>query len=375
MSIRTLVSVQTITRIDPIAGADRIVLAHVLGWKVIISKGMGLAVGDRVAYFETDSLLPETDPRYSQFMPRGVRHMAVTDPDTGETMEVSGHVLRTMKMRGVYSQGLIMPLPELGLDPSLPVGSDITEACHVIKYEPPVFTGRGANRQDKALQRAMQGIIGEFNAPCSKSDAPRAQTLTGIWHELCKLEAVPTVKVDGMSLTFFFDGSELRMFTRNYEVDPTHPDWRDACELAHRYFTSRIGGLSVFDIGVGMCVQAEYAGPGINGNRQKLAKRDLFVFAVWAYGEKLPRDMWEDSFLTHAVPQLTDGGYELTVDLDALIGTVDGMRGHITPGVPDEGVVWHLDPTQTVSDTVREALGDNLCFKIINNSYLTRHHL
>ena len=96
MSIRTLVSVQTITRIDPIAGADRIVLAHVLGWKVIISKDMGLAVGDRVAYFETDSLLPETDPRYSQFMPRGVRHMAVTDPDTGETMEVSGHVLRTM---------------------------------------------------------------------------------------------------------------------------------------------------------------------------------------------------------------------------------------------------------------------------------------
>lgn len=375
MSIRTLVSVQTITRIDPIAGADRIVLAHVLGWKVIISKDMGLAVGDRVAYFETDSLLPETDPRYSQFMPRGVRHMAVTDPDTGETMEVSGHVLRTMKMRGVYSQGLIMPLPELGIDPALPVGSDITEACRVVKYEPPVFTSRGANRQDKALQRAMQGIIGEFNAPCSKSDAPRAQTLTGVWPELCALHATPTVKVDGMSVTFWFDGDTLRMFTRNYEVDPMHPDWRDAYRLAQQYFTSRIGGLAVLDIGVDMCVQAEYAGPGINGNRQKLEDRDLFVFAVWAYGEKLPRDMWEDSFLTHAVPQLTDGGYELTVDLDALIGTVDGMRGHITPGVPDEGVVWHLDPTQTVSDTVREALGDNLCFKIVNNSYLARHHL
>ena len=120
---RKLVSIQTIDRIEPIPDADRIVLAHVLGWKVIISKDMHLAVGDKVAYFETDSLLPETDPRYSQFMPRGVRHMAVTDPDTGETMEVSGHVLRTMKMRGVYSQGLIMPLPELGIDPALPVGA------------------------------------------------------------------------------------------------------------------------------------------------------------------------------------------------------------------------------------------------------------
>lgn len=372
---RKLVSVQTISRIEPIPGADRIVLAHVLGWKVIISKDMGLAVGDRVAYFETDSLLPETDPRYSQFMPRGVRHMAVTDPDTGETMEVSGHVLRTMKMRGVYSQGLIMPLPELGINPALPVGSDITEACHVIKYEPPVFTGRGANRQDKALQRAAQGIIGEFNAPCSKSDAPRAQTLTGIWHELCKLEAVPTVKVDGMSLTFFFDGSELRMFTRNYEVDPTHPDWRDACELAHRYFTSRIGGLSVFDIGVGMCVQAEYAGPGINGNRQKLAKRDLFVFAVWQDGEKLPRAEWEGSFLAHAAPEVNPGDCPLADSMDTLISAVDGMRGRITPNVLDEGIVWHLNPDQPIPDTVRGELGDNLCFKIINNTYLTKHHL
>ena len=181
-------------------------LAHVLGWKVIISKDMHLSVGDKVAYFETDSLLPESDPRYTQFMPRGIRHVRLEDGAM-----VTGHVLRTMKMRGVYSQGLVMRLDDLGLSDTLPVGTDITEACNVIKYEPPVFTGRGANRQDKALQRAMQGIIGEFNAPCSKSDAPRAQTLTGIWHELCKLEAVPTVKVDGMSLTFFFDGSELHI--------------------------------------------------------------------------------------------------------------------------------------------------------------------
>lgn len=81
---RKLVSIQTITTIDPIPGADRISLAHVLGWKIIISNDMHLTVGDKVAYFETDSLLPETDPRYAQFMPRGVRHTSVTDPDTGD---------------------------------------------------------------------------------------------------------------------------------------------------------------------------------------------------------------------------------------------------------------------------------------------------
>lgn len=361
---RTLVSVQTISRIEPIPGADRIVLAHVLGWKVIISKDMHLAVGDKVAYFETDSLLPESDPRYTQFMPRGIRHMRLEDGAM-----VTGHVLRTMKMRGVYSQGLVMRLDDLGLRDTLPVGTDITEACNVIKYDV-LMTGLTSSES-----RRQTGVIGDFNAPCSHPDAPRAQTLTAIWDDLCALESIPTVKVDGTPLTFFFDGSELRMYGKNYELDPMNPNWRDACWLAREYFTSDLGGLKVFDIGIDMCVQAEYAGPGINGNRQKLAKRDLFVFAVWQDGEKLPRDEWEDSFLAHAAPEVNQWEYPLADSMDTLISAVDGMRGHITPDALDEGIVWHLNPNQTVPDSVREALGDNLCFKIINNTYLTKHHL
>lgn len=155
-----------------------------------------------------------------------------------------------------------------------------------------------------------------------------------------------------MSLTFFFDGSELHMYSRNYEVDPTHPDWRDACELAHRYFTSRIGGLSVFDIGMGMCVQTEYAGPGINGNRQKLAKRDLFVFAVWQDGEKLPRDEWEGSFLARAAPEVNPWEYPLADSMDTLISAVDGMRGHITPDAL-AGILLVIPLiTATITDTI-----------------------
>lgn len=88
---RKLVSVQTISRIEPIPGADRIVLAHVLGWKVIISKDMHLSVGDKVAYFETDSLLPESDPRYTQFMPRGIRHVRLEDGDRVH-VDKQGHI-------------------------------------------------------------------------------------------------------------------------------------------------------------------------------------------------------------------------------------------------------------------------------------------
>ena len=154
-----------------------------------------------------------------------------------------------------------------------------------------------------------------------------------------------------------------------------HPDWRDAYRLAQQYFTSRNGGLSVLDIGLDMCVQAEYAGPGINGNRQKLKDWDLFVFAVWQDGGKLSRDEWPNTCLEHAAPETNRWEYPLTADMDTVIDAVDGMRGHITPNALDEGIVWHLDPNQTIPDSVREALGDNLCFKIINNTYLTKHHL
>ena len=178
--MRNLVSVQTITDITPIKNADRIVNARVLGWNVIVKKDQ-FSVGDKIAYFEIDSLLPETDPRYAAFMSRGVRKY--TD-ENGNTS--SGHVLRTMKMRGVYSQGLIMGLDEIGFTQeqidSLSVGADITKEAGVLKYEEPL--------------PAQAGVIGKFNeAMAPKSDAERVQSLAEHWDEILGLKWIPTVKV------------------------------------------------------------------------------------------------------------------------------------------------------------------------------------
>lgn len=118
MSNRKLVSVQEIIGVDPIEGADRVEVARVLGWRVVVGKDMHLKPGDRVAYFETDSLLPAYDPRYKAFQERGQKTMIVG------AKEITGHVLRTVKLRGVYSQGLIMRLDELGFRYTPPVGTE-----------------------------------------------------------------------------------------------------------------------------------------------------------------------------------------------------------------------------------------------------------
>ena len=83
--------------------------------------------GMKAVYFETDTLLPETNPHFASFQNHGQKSVVVN----GAT--VKGHVLRTRKLRGVVSQGLLMSLEELGLDASLPVGTDVTNMVGIHK--------------------------------------------------------------------------------------------------------------------------------------------------------------------------------------------------------------------------------------------------
>ena len=55
--MRQLASIQRINSIEPIEGADRIELAHVLGWQCVVNKGQ-FQPGDLAVYFEVDSFLP-----------------------------------------------------------------------------------------------------------------------------------------------------------------------------------------------------------------------------------------------------------------------------------------------------------------------------
>lgn len=60
MNERTLVSLRTISALEPIDGADFIEKAFVDGWTVVVKKGE-YAVGDPAVYFEPDAFLPEGD--------------------------------------------------------------------------------------------------------------------------------------------------------------------------------------------------------------------------------------------------------------------------------------------------------------------------
>lgn len=91
--MRKLVSIQRISKIEPIKNADNINLATILGWKVVISKKESYTEGDLVAYVEIDTQLPKI-PMFEFLKDRKYR-------------------VRTIKLRGQVSQGLIIPLREI----------------------------------------------------------------------------------------------------------------------------------------------------------------------------------------------------------------------------------------------------------------------
>lgn len=350
--VRKMVSVQKIEGVYPIENADRIEKVRIGGWIVVVGKDMGLKPGDHVAYFEIDSMLPADDPRYAELQKRGQRTVPVSNTITGEEKEITGHVLRTARLRGVYSQGLVMPLSTIGVPEDTPIGTDITLQADVWKYEelPPLKGG---------------DMVGAFNAPCSKSDATRVQNLTAYWDEIRRIAWTPTVKVDGTSTTIYRDMDDtVHVYSRNCELKP---------ECTNMQVAVKTGLVDALE--KGMVCQFELCGPSINGNRLKLASYRPFVFAVWRDNMKLDRRDWLKAMLDNAVPLLDETEWKPTGDVMDMIAKVDGLRGNVTRDLLDEGIVWHAKAGERLSDDLYNELGSNRCFKIINNKYLTKHGL
>jgi RNA ligase (TIGR02306 family) len=96
---RKLSSIRKISELRQIEGADNIELAIVDGWQVVVAKNVEHKVGDFIVYCEIDSFLPIKEEfeflRKSSYKKMG---------------EVEGFRLKTIKLRGVISNGCIFPI-------------------------------------------------------------------------------------------------------------------------------------------------------------------------------------------------------------------------------------------------------------------------
>ena len=113
--------VATIKEVRAIEGADNIELVIAGGWNAITKKGE-FKEGDLTVSATTDAVIPE---KLSE-------EMGVTS-----YLRKGGRV-RTVKLRGVYSECLIIPLKHIPFMENYYDGKDMMFAMDIYKYEPPV---------------------------------------------------------------------------------------------------------------------------------------------------------------------------------------------------------------------------------------------
>ena len=213
--MRKLASIQTIKSLTPIKDTDKIELATVLGWRVIVSKNDGFKVGDKVVYFEIDSILPDI-PEF-EFLKKRTKLR-----------------VKTIKLRGVISQGLVISIEQarkiasdfgMPLNDELKVGDDISANLKVEKhedYEEEIFESSSKKRENPLMRFAWYRklfakprVKKEFPSDCvSITDEPRIQTLSEEF-EKWRDEKIPftiTEKCDGMSATYVLKKGKKKWF-------------------------------------------------------------------------------------------------------------------------------------------------------------------
>lgn len=347
MTIRKLASIAEITYIKPIEGADSIECAIVNGgWPVVVKKGE-YKVGDVAIYLEIDSWVPhELAPFLSK------------DKEPREYNGVKGERLRTVKLRGQISQGLLLPIDQSGVFADVVVGADVTEVLGIQKWEPPI---------PAQLQGTMKGNFPHF---IPKTDQERCQNLRKEIFEEHKGETYEvTTKLDGSSMTVYVKDSEIGVCSRNIDLKETEDNsfWKAAHKQNILYSLRAISEAK----GEEYAIQGELIGEGIQGNPEKLTGQRFYLFDIYSITESRYLQVDERYSILDSMNNLygadvehvpiIDGHFRVAQAYDTIDELLEYAEGpSLNPQTKREGLVfksWESDFT----------------FKAIANSYLLKN--
>lgn len=345
--MRKLASIQRIWKIEPIEGADRIELAHVLGWQCVVNRGQFREM-DLAVYFEVDSFLPVA-PEFEFLRATSFRKTDVM----GE-----GFRLRTMKFRGQISQGLLLPVSAFPVIPAdAELGADVTELLNVKRWE--------------IEERITTGgtMIGTLPYDIPHTDETRVQAEPGLIQAFTGLEYYISTKMDGSSHSVGIDENGFHVTGHNYEYkdDGKSPFYELVKSMGLRQkmeaFAAQNGLIS-------FTIQGELCAPGIQKNRLKLTKPAWYVFTVRENGKRVGLTrMLEicEKLQLESVPI-----EEIGTDLPAKYPTVEALLeradGNYPRGGRKEGIV--IRPTEPV---YCEQIGGALSMKVVSNKYLLKN--
>ena len=346
--MRKLATIRTISEIRPIPNADAIETAIIDGWQVVIRKGE-FKPGESAVYCEIDSWIPHA---VAPFLSKGA--------EPREYEGVKGERLRTIKLRGQISQGLLLSLSVLGAPPAEGFPDDVSGILGIKLWEPLI---------PACISGEARGL---FPSIVAKTDQERIQNLITELPAWQGMVFEITEKLDGTSCTFYLDEStrddDFHACSRNFDIkrDETNAFWNIA--TGHD-LEARMKSLGL----AGVAIQGEVIGPGIQSNKYKLPKPQFLVFDIYdtKQGRRLTRDerlpLVEKLGLAHVPTIHAAFALENPIDQPAvcagkLLELADGPSA-LNPAQPREGIVF------------KAVENGNIHFKAISNKFLLKETL
>ena len=352
--MRKLATIRKIDAIKPIEGADAIELAVLGGWQTVIKKGE-YQVGDLAVYLEIDSWVPT---ELAPFLSKG--------KEPREFNGVKGERLRTMKLRGALSQGLL--LKGIICPTGLMVKQHDSVMQHIFQEGDDVTEFLGIQKWERPVPAQLAGQVrGNFPTLIPKTDQERAQNL--VKEIIAANEAGTkfeiTEKLEGSSMTCYLIDGEFGVCSRNLDLkrDENNSFWATAIA---EDIEAKMRAVSESAVNWNFAIQGELIGPGIQGNIYGMTTCEFRVFDVY---------------------DITDGEYLFPFNRRNLIERM-GLK-HVpiiahdaslydTLGITDiPGLLKFAEGKSALFDTQREGVvfkevNGGMTFKTISNAYLIK---
>lgn len=331
-------TIQKIIDVKPIENSDFLDAVTILGWQVVTRRGE-FKIGDYCVYIMLDSIVPEK-PEF-------------------EFLRKDKFRIKTKKLRGSLSQGIVFPLEILGdalaffTGLSDIEGTDVSEILGVIHYEKPI-------------PAELRGLMKGNFIPCvPKTDEPRIQNYPAITDELKGIAVYATCKMDGTSWTGAYVNGEMTICTRNNMLKLEGNETNSYVMMAKKYDLQN----KFEKYGKNIALQGELCGPGIQKNHIELKEHQLFLFNVYFIDEQRYGDMQElidicKEFDIPMVPIVKV--WNLNETMVELLEMAEG----IYPNTKNqrEGIV-----IRPVKEMYSNVLKKRASFKCLNNLYLLKH--
>lgn len=342
--MNNLASAQVIKSIHPIEGADRIEIASILGWQVVVKKGE-FSQGDLCTYIQIDTVVPQRAEFYF--------------------LEDRKYRIRTIKLRGQISQGLIIPLPP----GKWKEGDDLTEIIGVVKYQKPDSNPRyrKPQRPKKWYGRLLwylnpfQRLGGRKSFPTdlvSKTDEERIQNMPSVLETHRGKRFILSYKLNGSSITIIHQrtiwGPRYRICSRNFELLGRNNDWYRVFQATR--FDLEVKKLVKYFKTNNIIVQGEAVGK-FNGNYHRLPVEKIMLFNIQVDGRRLDQETFINICTRFSIPHCALYKRLILNHTMEEVLEVSNIPDILCPQIPAEGLVWRCPE-------------DNLSFKVINNQFL-----